>query len=194
MENSPIAFRPYPKTPRLFNSDIVITEKLDGTNGCIIVTEEGEVSAGSRKRAITPEQDNYGFARWVQENAAELQVGLGPGVHYGEWWGAGIQRRYGMDKKVFSLFNAGRWTERCFLTEDIDSGLSTAPACCCVVPILFRGLMSIQAIATAAERLSRDGSVAAPGFMDPEGLIIFHEKSEQVFKFTLNGDGAKDNA
>ena len=34
---------------------------------------------------------------------------LVPGRHFGEWWGSGIQRGYGLDEKTFSLFNAYRW-------------------------------------------------------------------------------------
>lgn len=32
------------------------------------------------------------------------------------------------------------------------------------------------------ERLRREGSVAAPGFMKPEGVVLFHARSQQVFK------------
>ena len=34
----PLEFRPYPKTPRL-NREIVVTEKIDGTNGAIVIEE-----------------------------------------------------------------------------------------------------------------------------------------------------------
>jgi hypothetical protein len=54
---------------------------------------------------------------------------LGPGRHFGEWWGAGIQRRYGLTEKRFSLFNVTRWGE-------------ARPACCHVVPTLYRGPFS----------------------------------------------------
>jgi hypothetical protein len=61
-------FKPWPKIARL-NRDITITEKIDGTNAAVIVTEEGEVAAQSRTRIITPDADNFGFARWVAEHA-----------------------------------------------------------------------------------------------------------------------------
>jgi len=35
-------------------------------------TEDGELYAQSRKRIITPEQDNFGFAAWVQEHKDTL--------------------------------------------------------------------------------------------------------------------------
>ncbi len=101
-------FREFDKIPRL-KRNVVITEKIDGTNACVVISPEGIISAQSRSQIITPDNDNYGFARWVEDNSEELAK-LGGGYHFGEWWGSGIQRRYGMDRKVFSLFNVGRWT------------------------------------------------------------------------------------
>jgi hypothetical protein len=86
-----IDFIAFPKIPR-FNREWIITEKIDGTNAVVFVSDEGIVKAGSRSRWITPESDNYGFAKWVHENEDELRTGLGPGFHYGEWWGKGIQK------------------------------------------------------------------------------------------------------
>ena len=102
-------FTSFQKIPRFFR-DIVVTEKIDGTNAQIWIPEdpEQEIVAGSRNRWITPEDDNYGFAAWVHANANMLRR-FGPGKHFGEWYGAGIQRRYGLDHKRFALFNTGRW-------------------------------------------------------------------------------------
>src|SRR4051812_9704882 len=106
-----IPFIEFPKIPRLKRT-IVVTEKLDGTNASILVPEDdGPLLAGSRTRWITPEDDNYGFARWVRDREADLRVALGYGHHFGEWWGSGVQRRYGIAEKRFSLFNVGRWAE-----------------------------------------------------------------------------------
>src|SRR5271165_3703942 len=103
-------FQAFPKIPRL-NREIVITEKIDGTNASIHIAEDGTVFTGSRTKWITPNDDNKGFARWVKEHEDELRTGLGYGTHYGEWWGAGIGRRYGLTEKRFSLFNTTRWTD-----------------------------------------------------------------------------------
>ncbi len=54
-------FTAFPKIPRL-NREIIVTEKIDGTNAQVVVTEDGEVRAGSRSRWITPEADNFGYA------------------------------------------------------------------------------------------------------------------------------------
>jgi AraC-like DNA-binding protein len=107
-----IDFIEFPKIARL-NREIVVTEKIDGTNGAIHIEhlvgeasledevgavvphpEEGVfvVTAQSRNRIVTPNKDksstdNHGFAGWVHANAAVLAEVLGTGTHYGEWLG-----------------------------------------------------------------------------------------------------------
>lgn len=176
-----IDFQPFPKISRYFR-DIVITEKIDGTNAQVAVYEDGTVRAGSRNRWITPTDDNHGFARWVSDHSDEL-VNLGPGLHYGEWWGSGIQRGYGLTKgeKRFSLFNVHRW-------EDA----TIRPGCCHVVPKLYEGPNDAETIQHIAGVLKEYGSYASPGFMNPEGIIIFHTASNLYQKFTLDGDGHKE--
>ena len=85
-------FQGFPKLHRL-SRDMVVTEKLDGTNAQIYITDDDRFLVGSRKRWIVPEDDNYGFARWAHEHEDELRAGLGYGQHFGEWWGQGIQRK-----------------------------------------------------------------------------------------------------
>jgi hypothetical protein len=170
-----IPFVEFPKIPRL-NREIIITEKLDGTNGVVHIDENGGVFAGSRTRWITPDDDNYGFARWVQEHADELRTGLGIGTHFGEWWGQGIQRRYGLTEKRFSLFNVHRWTD------------DVRPPCCHVVPTLYRGPFDQDAVRYQLDGLRSNGSAAAPGFMKPEGVVVFHVPSQNLYKVTLEKD------
>lgn len=172
-------FKPFGSISRL-SRDMVITEKLDGTNGLIHVgfATEGNrplIRAGSRNRWITPEDDNYGFAKWVKANEAELAK-LGEGYHYGEWWGQGIQVGYGLKEKRFSLFNVGRWNR------------DNIPECCHVVPTLYRGEFCTGAINTVMNELLSTGSHAASGFRDPEGVVIYHEHSKQLFKKTFKND------
>jgi hypothetical protein len=169
-------FVEFPKIARL-NRAVVITEKIDGTNGCVFVDEDGSAHAGSRTRWITPEDDNFGFAAWVRDHAEELR-GLGAGLHYGEWWGSGIQRRYGLDHKRFSLFNVGRWTAE-----------TPPPACCRVVPIVGAyDVFSTAMVAADVEFLRRNGSLAADGFPKPEGVCVFHLASRTYLKVTLEKD------
>jgi hypothetical protein len=176
-------FTPFQKIPRLTRS-CLITEKIDGTNAQVYISDDmATVWAGSRNRWITPEADNYGFARWVAEHTEEL-LKLGPGPHFGEWWGNGIQRGYGMSEKVFSLFNVDRWHQK----------LDQLPSCVRLVPTLYRGAFDDMAINTALFRLKLDGSLASPGFMDPEGIIIYHDASRQLFKKTCKDDACGKGA
>jgi hypothetical protein len=172
-------FTPWPKTARLFK-DIVVTEKIDGTNAAIHINDEGtEVAAQSRKRLITPEDDNFGFARWVHNNAGALADTLGPGLHFGEWWGRGIQRNYGLDDRRFSLFN----TSLAINDQVGDVEIRT-------VPIMYEGQFSEWAIRDSLKSLQADGSIAAPGFMNPEGVCVFHTASRTVYKVTIDKNDA----
>lgn len=167
-------FVSFPKIPRL-NREIIVTEKIDGTNAQICITQDGEFLVGSRKRWITPTCDNHGFAAWAYENKDELMK-LGIGHHYGEWFGAGIQRNYGLTEKRLALFNTSVWNE-----ENI-------PNCCSVVPILYRGVFNKIAIDDCVQYLRTNGSVAVPGYMNPEGIVIFHTAAGHYFKVTLEHD------
>lgn len=166
-------FIPFPKMARL-SREIIVTEKIDGTNSQIFIGEDGAIRPGSRNRWLTLADDNFGFARWVENNRDELAA-LGPGRHFGEWWGAGIQRRYGLPEKRFSLFNVSRWAGQC-------------PTCCHVVPELYRGQFSQDAIEQCLADLRANGSHAAPGFTKPEGVIVFHVAGNFGLKKTLEKD------
>lgn len=199
---------------RMFR-DCLITEKIDGTNAQILIAElpdsepipahslgtfeiDGKLhymAAGSRTRWITPKDDNYGFAAWVDRNFCEL-CKLGPGRHFGEWWGQGIQRKYGMTEKVFSLFNATRWCEHGKMPHTISQDdprnppkeQDIAPACCRVVPVLYRGPFDTLYVMAVLSMLRNEGSKAAPGFMDPEGIVTYHLAAQCGFKTTLKND------
>ena len=184
-----IEFRPMPKTPR-FSREIVITEKIDGTNASVYIPPPEEahlfarkVLAGSRTRWIEPGDDNFGFAAWVEQNYEEL-LQLGPGHHFGEWWGRGIQRGNGMAERRFSLFNVSRW----LVAEVHDERVLACPPCCDVVPVIYRGPFAPDMVDIALNRLRVLGSLAAPGFEDPEGVMIYHTAAGQLFKKTFKGD------
>lgn len=162
----------------------VITEKLDGTNGQIVIENNVLVGVGSRNRWIAPGKatDNYGFAGWVQENEEEIVAKLGDGSHFGEWWGSGIQRGYGLTggDKRFSLFNSSRW-----------SNPELRPSCMGVVPVLYAGEFSRAAINGVMRELSAGGSIAAPGFMKPEGIVIYLPGSNSLLKDTFEHSDGK---
>jgi hypothetical protein len=200
-----IEFQSFPKIPR-YRREVAITEKLDGTNAAVVwvpdlpehaddpnviareflVDQHGAdigrhaLLAQSRGRFITPshikpKNDNYGFAQWVYDNYGAL-TRLGSGYHYGEWWGYGIQRGYGMAEKHFSLFNVSRWGD----------GKQERPECCDVVPLL--GYFQPDQINEQLDRLRTGGSLASPGYMRPEGLVLWHSQSKNYFKILLEGD------
>ena len=192
-------FQKFDKIPRL-SREMLITEKIDGTNAQIMIVnkynyfkegwvydiekniiysnEEFYVLAGSRKRWLdfSSKGDNHGFAKWVKENAIEL-LKLGEGRHYGEWYGKGIRRGYELDEKRFALFNVKKW-------EDPE----IRPKCCWIVPTLFKGDFNTEYINKNLEALKRSGSLIAPGFMNPEGIVIYHKASGQLFKKTILND------
>lgn len=178
--------------------ECVVTEKIDGTNAQIEIAKMDDylkateavaangdlfMFAGSRTRYITPTSDNFGFAKWVQANAEALWA-LGEGRHYGEWWGQGIQRGYGLTEKRFSLFNTARWSD----DRDHEKFPTDRPACCRVVPVLYRGLFGPELGENMLRRLQHEGSIAAPGFMDPEGIVVFHTAASVMFKKTIKKD------
>lgn len=212
-------FIEWPKTKRLFR-DIVVTEKLDGTNSAVHITAVANweadlitsvpgdnslhvvdvdgmkwaVTAQSRKRIITPGKttDNYGFAGWVYDNAADLVRILGEGVHFGEWWGQGIQRRYGLEEKRFSLFNTERWFKEDESGTSMDDRADQSELRWQIdaVPILYAGVFSETQISAVPKELEEEGSFAAPGFMNPEGICIYHSQTRNVFKVTLDNQDA----
>ena len=64
-----IEFKPWPKIIRIENKrKPVFTEKIDGTNACVVIDDFGKIAAQSRNRLICPNNDNYGFDKWVQDN------------------------------------------------------------------------------------------------------------------------------
>jgi hypothetical protein len=195
-------FKAFTKIARLSRM-MTITEKIDGTNAqiyiktlegfpdpdplCLVQGDGLAMFAGSRTRWITPESDNYGFAAWAKTHAEKLFT-LGEGRHFGEWWGAGIQRGYGQKEKRFSLFNTRAWL------EDFDNTRPLCPACCRVVPVLYRGMFDTDTISITLDNLSMSGSQATP-FMDPEGVVVFHEAAGIMFKKTFKNDnGGKEQS
>jgi tRNA-binding EMAP/Myf-like protein len=83
--------------------------KLDGTNAAVQIFADGRIAAQSRTQMITPENDNMGFAQWVNQNFAFFSQ-LANSDHltiYGEWCGRGIQSRTAiseLDRKIFVVF------------------------------------------------------------------------------------------
>lgn len=199
-ENTMGEFKGWGSTPR-FHKGLTITEKLDGTNACIVIYN-GEVRAQSRKRLITPDDDNYGFARWVYDNAGVLTDTLGYGYHYGEWFGEGIQKNpLGIEGKRFALFHATKYTEQNGYDLNKVDGLET-------VPLLFHGQANASTIPTVLSDLltygtkvvgakAEDVRSGIPGLetevvyrkaAEAEGIIVWHKETQQKYKILLKDD------
>ena len=215
-------FVEFKKIPRL-SRDIIVTEKLDGSNGQICVfslesikkefavieqmyewieqyclyihpenphVEESDklyLFAASRNRWLTTgkQNDNHAFAYWAKEHGVEL-VMLGEGRHFGEWYGKGIQRGYGLEEKRWALFNVSKWQNKNLPL--VDEKQAYPPSCCEVVPILYEGMFETEIIELILEGLKRSGSCASRGFMQPEGIIIYHKQGNVYFKKTIEND------
>lgn len=209
-----IEFREWPKIHRL-NREVIVTEKIDGTNACIIVDpldsaysedckyvsdlgagkldggdndpgivvdlngSRAVVAAQSRKRVISPGSDNFGFARWVRENAEQLANLLGYGYHFGEWYGSGVQRGYGLQngEKRFMLFNVDRWANLPLVVPGLE-----------VATVLWRGNFDTEAIANVVENLNFYGSFHVKDFDRPEGVVVYHVAANTAFKVTCEKD------
>jgi hypothetical protein len=196
-----LEFTPWAKIPRLTNEEMTITEKIDGTNACVVIlpfdtSHHDMVKSGyaklyggveaeftfatqSRKRFIKPgkDTDNAGFAAWAFENMGALIDTLGYGKHYGEWYGRGIQRSYGLMEKRFALFNPWRYT-------DVELSLDGLQ----VVPTLYTGNVHATAIQDTLYSLREFGSVAVPG-QKAEGVIVQHKLSGSTYKAFVDDDG-----
>lgn len=169
-------FKEWPKIPRYKGNWVTITEKMDGTNACVIIEDGQIVGCQSRSKLITPEDDNYGFASWVSRNTEQL-IQLGNGYHYGEWVGKGIQKNsHNLDKKYFYLFNTGRWNQE------------NLPQCCNLVRVLYEGPLGLTTVDEVMRVLSAlyEGKDATP-----EGIIIYHHDTRTYSKATYKNTEGK---
>jgi len=179
-------FQPFPKIPRL-HVNCTITEKIDGSNGQILFEDDGTMKVGSRNRWLGEgQQDNYGFYAWASSNREVLFNQLGPGRHFGEWWGNKIARGYDMKRRQFSLFNVNRWAGKIELPA-CEIGLG-------VVPILHHGEFSEDIVNKCTEYLRGFGSRVAAGYMNPEGVVVqigaYGRHDGNLFKVIISGEKA----
>lgn len=175
---SDLEFQPWPKMTRISPFNVTISEKIDGTNACIIIQDGVIVGVQSRKRFITPEDDNYGFAGWVGRHHDELLT-LGEGHHYGEWAGLGIQKNpHDLPEKQFFLFNTARW----------NPNNPNLPECCKVVPVLFTGTMDVNTVPDLLAELKATGDRVGTR---PEGVVVYYPSFGNYTKHTINSPNGK---
>lgn len=176
-----IEFKAYPKTQRLSNEIITISEKIDGSNGVLYVDHTSRtVMAGSRSRWLeddgTKSWDNHGFGAWVKENEEKL-LNLPEGYHYGEWYGKGINRNYGLKDRRFMLFNLDRYI-RFFDETDLPKELEPET----VVALLTGDEDLHDQLECIQTSLKENGSLHVPGFKSTEGIILRFRLSAKVYK------------
>ena len=217
-------FKSWGSTPR-FHKGLHITEKIDGTNAGVSVQGFSKgiyhefsgdvpgdakvvygtdcdylVRAQSRKRIITPDNDNFGFAKWVWENADGLANLLGYGYHYGEWYGEGIQKNpLAVQGRRWALFNTWHWGRKENLDRLVDADIPGLT----LVPVLHdeqrdgpADYKTIPNLLVDLEWGSKaDGYMTLPNAhkMDfhvegPEGIIVWQRETQQRYKILLRED------
>ena len=83
--------------------------KIHGTNSSIVIRPDGSFYTQSRNEIITPQCDNVGFSRWVNDNreyfsSLKQDVTI---IIYAEWAGKGIMKGcaiHQIDRKIFCPF------------------------------------------------------------------------------------------
>ena len=173
MINTKVDFEAWPKIPREVLGDVMITEKMDGTNACVIIQDGEIVGVQSRKRMLNlgKDSDNYGFAQHVFDNQEKF-LALGEGRHYGEWAGLGIQGTpHCIPDKRFFLFNARRWGAH-----------NTPPEGIYVVALLYQGQYSASLVDTVMNTLKT--SSESQGYK-AEGCIVFFPRINAMEKHTF---------
>jgi hypothetical protein len=63
------------------------------------------------------------------------------------------------------------------------------PPCVGLVPVLWRGRFDDLDVEGVLSVLRNNGSMAAPGFANPEGMVVFHVAAGIGFKKTIEKDG-----
>ncbi|KAB8035887.1 hypothetical protein GCL60_16790 [Silvanigrella paludirubra] len=158
-------FKKFNKINALYKAKMTITQKLHGTNALIYIYFDGmtgnlDLICGSRTRWITPQDDNYGFAKFIHENKEEFIDKLGEGYHYGEWVGFGINSGEGLDNRNLILFD---WQK--FHNKPLPERTNT-------IPVLYHGEINFNIINEKMEYLKNNGSELVKGFMNVEGIVI----------------------
>lgn len=111
----------------LNNSAVYVSAKLDGTNACVWVDEDGKIKCGSRKREINVDDDNAGFAKWaysddnIAKKIRKFVIDHPELIIYGEWMGSskfvGFIKDYNKEALnhfyIFDVFDIGNMEYMC---------------------------------------------------------------------------------
>jgi hypothetical protein len=162
-----------------------VTEKIDGTNIRVMLSEAGEISFGGRSNnAQVPGDLVYYLIRTFQQDRVKsaLWVDGTPvsAVLYGEGYGPGIQRGGGLYRadKAFVLFDVligGKWwMERAALVEIAEKlGIDAVP---------YLGRMTLPQIVEKVREpfMSAFGSALAEGVVGRPIETLFDRRGERV--------------
>ncbi len=178
MSDNEVEFRAWQKIGRENPFKVTITEKLDGTNACVIIQDGKFVGAQSRKRLLSLASDNFGFFQWCIDNQEDLES-MGDGYHFGEWVGPGIQKNpHNLEEKTLFLFNTFRW----------NKNNPNLPNCCRVVPIIFEGMLEENIITDVLNFLIADSERVG---YTPEGIVVYYHAFRKYTKHTIKSPDGK---
>lgn len=198
-------FKEFSKIHRLEKTTILITQKLHGTNASLwiqstdgldvspnhlapFVTSDGKLLVRPAKRTsfIDRENDNFGFAKFTEENKDALAAALGVGTWFGEWVGPGINSGEGLTEKRLALFSVLALKDK---MEQMKAG-GLWPDKVDLVPVLFFGESANIGLEVekAMARLKEEGSAYVPGFKRPEGVVAQVLGTSAVFKSVFEAE------
>lgn len=112
--------------------------KLHGTNAGIYISNH-VAFAQSRNQMLSTDNDNNGFAKWVEEVQDYFNHIFTPYTIYGEWCGKGINKGtaiHEVDEKQYAVFAAYDHTLDRYLYEpnDLSELLDILPDNCFIIP------------------------------------------------------------
>lgn len=175
-----IEFKSFPSVEHLDKLEMRITQKIHGTHAQISIYQDYDhlhVCVGSSNRWLVPDDDNFGFAKFVYDHIEDFRR-LGVGTHCGEWAGPGINSGEGLTERTLFLFGH----------PDRYEGIELPPRVT-FVPQLYRGPVNSMIIDACMDNLRINGSRAVPGFMSPEGIVV--QIAGKRFKKTFTPEESK---
>lgn len=96
---------------------------------------------------------------------------------------------------LFALLNTHRWEHISTLAywnaRRAEGKIANLEGILTVVPVLYFGPFCTATIDAELQSLGAEGSRAVPGFMDPEGVVVWDRETGSSWKKTLGGDGHK---
>jgi hypothetical protein len=204
-----LPFEKFNKIPRL-SRDMVITEKIDGSNGQIYIAsfqtlfdalKMPEYNDFFKQYTIAEEKIDgltyYIFAgsrnRWLSvdngKNSDNHGFAKWVKENASELFKLGEGRHYG-EWYGKGIQRGYELDEKRFALFNVNKWYDPdiRPKCCEIVPAIYEGLFDTNEINRILEELKLNGSYAVSEFMNPEGIVIYHKASGKLFKKTIVGD------